>query len=625
MAAGAAGLTAPGGLPGAPRHPPGFFRQFVRLAGPYWQSEEKWQVRALTMALIALTLGQVALMIWTNYWNASLFDALEQKSVARFLVQIGVFVVILASTMAVTAVHLAVKRRIQLNWRRWLTRRLVELWMAEGRHYQLSYLPGDHDNPDGRIAEDIRNTTEVAMELAHSFFYSGLILVSFVEILWSISGTLSFSIGDIGITIPGHMVWLAFLYASVGSTLAFFLGKPYVKATDARQTVEANLRFGLARARENSEAIALIHGESGEQTRIRSFFGDIERAWHLQTVRLAWILLFTSGYGVLATAFPLLVTAPRYIASTITLGILMQTAQAFQQVTSALSWPVDNLAKRAEWRASAERVLVLYSALQDLSEEPARIDGRAIEVTTGDKPELMLRDLSITTPDGEAILAGFNAKIGLGEHVLISGDPDAALMLFKVVAGLWPWGRGRVELPNNATIFFMPQRPYLPIGSLRSVVSYPAAPDAFGTAVIEAALARSGLNHWVAHLDESNRWEQTLTAGERQRLGFARLLLHRPNWIFLQNATDALDPTDEDDMMRLLQNEFRDSTVLTLGDRANLEAYHGRQLTLARPEGKPTAAREASVPQAESTRRARERSRAFRLLQALKGKPDRNE
>ena len=579
----AAELASSSAPEGPARRPPSFLRQFVRLAGPYWQSEEKWKVRGLTAALVVLTVGQVALVIWMNYWNAGLFDALDQKSLARFLVQIGFFAIILASTMAVNVAHLVIKRRIQLNWRRWLTRRMVELWMADGHHYQLSYLPGQHDNPDGRIAEDIRNTTEVAIELGHSFFYSALILVSFVGILWSVSGTLHFTVGENEFLIRGHMVWLAILYAAVGSSLAYFLGRPYTRATDQRQTVEANLRFGLARARGNSEAITLIRGEGFERQRVRELFADIQNVWHRQTAGLGWILLFTSGYGTLAAAFPILVAAPRYIAGSITLGILVQTAQAFQQVTSALSWPVDNLARRAEWRASADRVLVLYRALQGLTHDLAHLDGRAIVLETASKPNLVFRKLSIANPGGELILAAFNAEIELGERVLIAGDSNAAVKLFKVVAGLWPWGEGRVELPSGATIFFMPQRPYLPDGSLRGVVSYPSAPSRFELAAIGAVLQRTGLGHLIPRLDEAGNWEETLTVAERQRLGFARLLLHRPNWIFLQEATDALDQAGEGEMMQLLQQEFRSATILTLGHHASLEAYHQRTLTLTPP------------------------------------------
>lgn len=579
------------------RRRPGFAARFMRLAGPYWRSEHKWRAHSLTAALILLTIGQVSLAIWTNLWSAALFNALEQRSMERFLAQIGVFAIIVTATMAVTTTHLWVKRRLQLDWRRWLTQRLLDGWMAEGHHYQIAFIPGEHDNPDGRIAEDVRNTTEVAIELAHSLFYSVLLLASFIKVLWSLSGPLQIAVGSIGFAIPGYMVWVALIYAAAGSTLAFSLGRPLVKATDRRQTMEANFRFGLVHGRESSEAIALARGEPDERRRFSDLFRDIETAWGHQTVGFARLLLFSSGYGVLTAIFPVLITAPRYIAGSITLGGLMQTAQAFQQLAAALSWPVDNLPKAAEWRASAERVLALHDALQRVKEEVSHAAGGAIEIDKKAGPALAFRDLSIANPDGEVIVGGLDTEVRPGERVLIAGDPAAALRLFKVVAGLWPWGMGRVELPRDAAIFFVPQRPYLPIESLRGVLCYPEDAGFFDDNAIRAALERVGLSAMTERLDETALWDRALTAGEQQRLGFARLLLHRPDWIFLEEATDALDPRGEADMMRLLQEELPGATILTIGFHSDLEAYHRRKLTLVRSSGGPAFVAEGRAPQ----------------------------
>lgn len=572
--------------PGDVRHPvvrpPSFTRQFLRLAGAYWSSEDRFKVWSLTMLLAGLTVAQVVVPVMINGWSQRLFDALEQHSMDRFMVQIGALSIILVASMTVTATHLAVKRRMQLGWRRWLTRRLLDDWMDAGRHFQVKFMPGHHDNPDGRIAEDIRNVTESAIDLAHSFVYCVLLLASFAQILWSLSGDLPVEILGLQLNIPGHMVWVAMLYATAGTGAALLLGRPLVRAVDKRQTVEANFRFGLVRARENSEAIALVHGEGDERRRLTDLFRGIQYGWNFQTGALIKIFLFTSGYSVLSTAFPVIVAAPRYIAGAITLGVLMQTAQAFQQMAAALSWPIDNLAKGAEWRASVDRVLGLHDALQDLKEDVSHVDRHTIAVETSTGPVLAFRDLAVANPDGMAVVVGFDAEIGLGERVLISGDPRAAVKLFKVVARLWPWGQGRVELPAGASIFFMPQRPYLPIGTLRDAISYPSPPDGFDDETLGSVLDRVGLAHQVHRLDESDAWEQRLTAGDQQRLGFARLLLHRPNWIFIQEATDTLDGDSEEDMMRLVQEEFEGATIITVGYRPALEAYHQRKLTLVR-------------------------------------------
>jgi putative ATP-binding cassette transporter len=565
---------------------PSYLKRFFALAGPYWNSSEKWSVRGMAGLLLALTVAQVVIPIAINMWSADLFDALEQKSLDRFFSLILVILAILVASMLVTATHLHVKRRIQLGWRRWLTRRIQDNWMATGHHYQLLHMPGDHDNPDGRIAEDIRNTTETAIDLAHSLVYCVLLLSSFIKILWTLSGDLTLSIAEWEIPVPGHLVWVALIYAATASGLALLVGGPLVRATDKRQTAEANFRFGLVRARENSEAIALLHGEVGERRRFSELFRGIEGAWNRQTRGLTRLFLFTSGYSVLSTAFPILIASPRYIMGITTLGQLMQSAQAFQQLSQALSWPVDNMQRVAEWRASVERVLALHEALAALKQDSTLPDAHTVVVQKSTVPTLCFHDVTIANADGAVVSHGFSAEVTQGEHVLIGGDPGAAVKLFKVVAGLWPWGKGTVGLPCDATIFFMPQRPYMPMGTLRSVLAYPSATECFPDEAVAAALDRVGLGHLAERLNEADTWEQILTSGEQQRLGFARLLLHRPKWIFLQEATDALDPEGERKLMQLLIDEFPTATIMTVGFHADLETYHQRKLTMTpTPEG----------------------------------------
>ncbi len=567
--------------PGPAQRPKGFFSQFSELALPYWSSEDKWVVRGLTALFVVLTMAQVVVPVLVNLWSANLFNALEQRSMDRFLVQIGALLVILVVAMAITSTHLILKRRLQIGWRRWLTRRLLDDWMAEGRHYLVNQLPGDHDNPDGRIAEDIRNTCESAIDLAHSLFYCMLLLVSFTQILWSLSGVVTVTLFDTPLPIPGHMVFISLLYASAGTTAAVLIGRPLVRTVNLRQTVEANFRFGLVRVRENSEAISLLHGEPDERRRLSDLFSAVRRGFNLQTTALAKVFLFSSGYAVLATGFPFLIAAPRYISGAISLGELMQIAQAFQQMTSALSWPVDNLSKAAEWKASVERVLSLHNALEELKRHQAQARrANTITLETGDSAALVFDGVCVSKPDGTQVVADFSQTIGEGERVLISGDPGAAIKLFKVVAGLWPWGCGHVLKPRGADIFFMPQRPYLPIARLRSVLAYPAGPDNFEESLLVSALARVGLSHLQERLGETATWENVLTLGEQQRLGFARLLLHRPNWIFIQEATDGLHPDGENAMMDLVRQEFPAATVITVGYHSALEAFHERKLAL---------------------------------------------
>ncbi len=527
-------------------------------------------------------MAQVASPVLLNVWSEYLFDALEQRSMRRFLLMVGALAVIIVASMAVNSAHLLVKRRLQLGWRTWLTHRISGHWMTEGHHYQVTHLPGEHDNPDGRIAEDARIGTEYALDLAHSLVYCLLLLVSFTKILWFLSGPPLIAIDGVHLFIPGHLVWAALIYAALGTSVAVWLGRPLVRAVNTRQTFEANFRFGLVHARENSEAIALIRGEERERRHLSRLFVDVAAGFRLQTKALAKLTMFTSGYSVLSAAVPILLVAPRYISGSITLGGLMQTAQAFTQMEQALSWPIDNLARVAEWRASVERVLSLHDGLERVAVPVADGDSEHIMVTKGERPTLNFERLAIHNPDGHRVICDFSAEIGVGEHVLISGDPGAAIKLFKVVAELWPWGHGQVELPDSANIFFMPEHPYLPAGTLRASVSYPASHNHFEDETIIAALTAVELDYMVPHIEEMNAWGKVLTTAEQQRLGFARLLLHKPNWIFIQEATDALDTEGEEAMMRLVQSDLPDATVLTVGYHSGLEAFHQRKLVLLR-------------------------------------------
>lgn len=557
---------------------PWFILRFLKLAVPFWIGEEKWRAGALTIALIALTIAQIIVQIRINLWSAGLFNALEQHSLESFFLQLEILGLILASGMTISTTHMMVKRRLQLLWRRSLTRRVLDQWVSLGHQVQVTYIPGDHDNPDGRIAEDIKLATETAIELAHSFLYCLLLLVSFVEILWSLSGVLSLNLGLFDLNIPGHMVWIALIYSGLATTTALVVGWPLIRAADRRQTAEANFRFGLVHVRENAESIALLHGENDERRRLSYLFTGIRNAWDRQSAAIGRLFLFTSGYSILSTAFPIVVAAPRFISGTITLGTLMQTAQAFQQLAAALSWPIDNLQRVAEWRASVERVLKLQDALAKLGNGHAP-DGAFITTIPDSGPALTFEDLTITSPDGDVLLDKFNASINPGEKVLIAGDPVAAVHLFKVVAGLWPWGQGRMLMPQNASIFFMPQRPYLPVGTLKEAVTYPSPRQTFDTEVIERALTRVGLTALIRRLDDRQTWENALSISDQQRLGFARLILHRPDWLFMEEATDALDPEAEGAMMAMLADELPGITIMTIGYHSGLPRLHDRVLT----------------------------------------------
>ena len=562
------------------RYSDNFFIRFIRLAGLFWcESDTKTLRVSLTLSLGFLTLLQIVVAILITQWSAALFDALDRRSMTGLFTQVGLIVLIFMANIVVTVTHLNVKRRLQIEWRAWLTDYVIARWMHQGRHYLVTHIKGEHDNPDGRIAEDIRIATESAVDMAHSLTYSILMLGSFVVILWSLSGVVTLNLGLFSLNIHGHLVWLALVYACSASVLGWYIAKPLTSAADARQTAEANFRFALVNARENSQAIALIHSEDTERQHFHHLLACIMQVWQRQTTAFAQIMSFTSGYSVLSMAFPVLVAAPRYILGSITLGALVQSAQSFQNTITALSWPVENTAKIAEWRASVERLLGLMRALDDLEQELNPSDPRWIAITQSEQSQLVLHKVCITKLNGETVTFGLNAHITLGERVLLTGNISAATKLFRAVLGCRPWGCGRIDLPREP-LFFMPPRPYLPTDTLRAAIAYPSGADSFAQADLEEALELAELGDYIKQLDDSEEWEKTLSRETQQRLGLVKLLLTKPQWILLQEAFDSLSPHDEEKALRLICHYLPHASVLTISHLPTALGFHHRTIIL---------------------------------------------
>lgn len=558
-----------------------FFIQFMKLAGPFWNSENKLTIRIETVLLIALTLMQIGLAVIITQWNAALFDALEQRSLAGVKAQIGVLLLIFAASITVTTAHLLIKRRLLIGWRLWLTEKVITKWMHKGHHYQISLLSqNDHDNPDGRIAEDIRIATEDAIALSHSLFYSLLMLGSFTKILWDISGKVVFDFGFVAIPVTGYLVWISVSYAVCASILGWWMGKPMTKATHARQTKEANFRHELIDAQGNSQAIALIRGENKERERLLDSFQAIIATYAQQTAAWKQIQIFTSGYSVSSMALPILVASPRYIAGAISLGMLMQSVQAFQHMVSALSWPVDNMAVIAKWRTSVERVLGLVNALDHLEQDISHLNSHQIRVKRAGVSVLKLNNVSVANLEGENLSLTINDEIKAGERVLVSDQTNSGAKLFKAIAGLWPWGTGIIEVPEGDTLFFMPPKPYLPVESLFAAICYPKTKASFEQALVEKLLIQVGQKDLVKQLNRVDTWEQLLSNEQQQCLGVVRVLLHRPQWIFIQEALDSLAPSDETKMLTLLSKELPHTGILTITHQPAAEAFHQRKLKI---------------------------------------------
>jgi putative ATP-binding cassette transporter len=557
-----------------------FLRQVFRLAGPYWNCKHCFKARGAMLSLLLFTMAQVGLTVWVNYWNRALFDALEQHSVRGVLLMVAVFALIFIITIIVTAVHLLVKRWLMIDWRAWLTEQLLGSWMESGRHYRLLFSHADLDNPDQRIAEDIHIATEVAIALGHSLIYSLMTLGLFIDILWSVSGTVA--VPGTHFLVKGYMVPLAFIYAALGSSIGWMVGRPLVRATNALQAAEATFRFGLSMARENTEAIALMHGEPMERVRASTLFAQIIHSWNRQSFAYMGLVSFGAGYGTLLPVFPILIAAPQYIQGVMSLGVLMQAAQAFQRLTSALSWPVDNLGDIARCRASADRVLSLYESMQQMDADTKEAESSRIAIDRLDRSHLIIEDLCIARPSGGFLLEHFSIDIRHGERVLITGDPEVTGSLFKVISGLWPWGSGRVRLPSDDNMLFVVQRPFLPEGALRETLCYPKSPDTFPASVLRHALECAGVAWLASRLDEKNNWGHVLPLPAQQRLSLARVLLQRPAWVFLEEATDAFDPKGEQLLLEMLYREIPNAAVLNISFHPGLKHLHNRTLVLNR-------------------------------------------
>ncbi|AYH45745.1 ABC transporter ATP-binding protein/permease [Azoarcus sp. DN11] len=563
--------------PASPSHA---VRQFARLALPYWNSRRRWRIGGMTLLFLLLTIAQVALVMWTSYWNRAFFDALEARSLDVLLHQILTFALILALTMAVTAWHMHVKRWLQLDWRRWLTANLVDQWMTRSHHYRLQFIKGEHDNPDQRIAEDIRIATEAAISLVHSLTYSLLVGWGFIAILAEVSG--SAPIPGSELKVPGYMVILAFAYAGGGAAIGYRLGRPLVRATNRLQSLEANLRFSLARARENAEAIALTHGERMERRSAVQLFGDVAHGWNRQTLAYLGIVSFSTAYGNLMPIFPILVAAPQFIAGVLTLGGLMQSAQAFERLASALSWPIDKLGEIAMWRTSAGRVVNLHEDMLRLDVIDGASETARVRIGHSTRPELQLRGLTLVTPGGEPLLRKLDLRVRRGERILIVGDAHVTLALFKAVAGLWPWGHGEICLPDGQEMAFLPQRPFLPTDALRAVLCYPHPPEHYATTELHRALECAGIDWLAPRLDETDDWNHVLPLRAQQRLSTARLFLQRPAWVFLEDTTDAFDPAGEAHIMEMMHHEMPDMSLLSVMRHNGLEHFFHRRIELHR-------------------------------------------
>ena len=558
-----------------------FLAELWSLTRPYWFGDEKWRARGLLAAVVALNLGLVYLDVVLSYWQNDFFNTLQNSNQPGFFAELIRFCWLAAAYIVIAVYELYLNQMLQIRWRQWLTDRYLVEWLGGRAYYRLQLVDRGTDNPDQRIAEDLALFCERTLSLAIGLMSALITLASFLAILWTLSGTLSVELFGHAVEIPGYMVWVALFYSLAGTLIAHWIGRPLIGLNFERQKVEADFRFSLVRFREHGEAVALYGGEADELRQLRGRFAALAANWWrimLRTKQLTW---FRAGYTQAAVVFPFLVAAPRFFAGKIQLGDLMQTSTAFGKVQSSLSWFIDAYTQIAQWKATVDRLTGFRAAIRAAAEA-----GGGIAVASAPQAGFTTRGTRIDLPDGRALIAPFDLALAPGERVLVGGPSGCGKStLFRALAGIWPFGAGGVTWPADARVLFLPQKPYLTVGTLREQLCYPSPPDRFDDAQLRAALTDCRLAAFTGRLDETEHWALLLSGGEQQRIAIARALLQAPDWIFMDEATAALDEATESALFTVLLERLPRTAIVSVGHRASLRSFHSRALALEPAEG----------------------------------------
>jgi putative ATP-binding cassette transporter len=551
------------------------FKEFTRIAVPYFRSDDRWPGRVLLFSVISLQLFQVWLNVRFNAWYNTFYTALQNKDWNTFIWQLGVFS-ILAAFFIVSAVYqLYLQQWLIIRWRNWLTQRYIGRWLAAGTHYRMRLKGDQADNPDQRIADDVREFVESTLNIGIALLGSIVTLVSFVVILWTLSATTPLMVGSQSYEIPGYLVWAALIYAILGTWVTHLVGRPLIKLNFDQQRYEADFRFSLVRLRENAEEVTLLAGEPAEKERLRDRFSWVIRNWYDIMRRRKKLTFLTAGYSQVALIFPFIVVSPIYFFGALTLGGLMQIVSAFGQVQSALSFFVTAYTAIADWKAVLNR-LSGFEASIDWAEGLDQTAPR-LEFLTDGGNALLVEELTVGLPNGQEIVRLSGFSIEPGERVLVTGPSGAGkTSMFRALGGVWPFGSGSIRVPQGASVLVLPQRPYMPLGTLRGALAYPGAQDAFAPEEIDEVLDAVGLGAFRAELDETAYWANKLSGGEQQRLSIARALLQKPHWLFLDEATSALDEGSEKALYRLLIERLPGTAIVSIGHRSSLVQFHNR-------------------------------------------------
>lgn len=559
----------------------GFSRQFFKdvwyLTRSYWQSEEKTRAFGLLACIVALTLGIVYMLVLLNQWNNSFYNALQNYQTEKIFDELLHFSWLAAVYIILAVYSYYLQQTLILHWRRWLTDRFIDIWLKDRTYYQLQMFGGDTDNPDQRISEDVRLFVEMTLSFSVGILKAVCTFASFVLILYQLSGPLEFTLLGRQWSVEGYLFWAALLYSLAGTYITHIVGRKLVRLNFVQQRYEADFRFSMIRLRESSESVAFYRGEKQEEQVFKERFKLLlQNFWRLigKQKQLVWL---NSGYSQIAIIFPFVAAMSRYLAREITMGGLMQVSSAFGNVQGSLSYFADMYASIAQWQAVVMRLTYFGRHMQEVSREAERFHLERFAAAGFVQAEAM----RVNLPDGAPLLRDLNFRLEPGANVLIKGVSGAGKStLLRAIAGIWPFVEGRITLPEQRQLMFIPQKPYLPLGTLREALLYPGAPAGFDDAALTALMQKCRIGYLAGKLELAADWSHVLSVGEQQRLAFVRAHVQRPAWLFLDEATSALDEETEAVMYGLLAELLPQTTVVSVGHRSTLNRFHSLALRL---------------------------------------------
>ena len=561
------------------------FAQLDMMIRALWASPARGAIIGITGAAVAVVVATAYGQVRLNRWNQPFYDALARRNLRGFAMQLLVFAAIAGGLLLLNVGQRWLGEMLKLKLREGLVHDLVEDWMQPRRAFQLESAGPIGVNPDQRMHEDARHLTELSSDLALGLVQSSALLVSFVGVLWSISSGFRLEIGGVMLALPGYMVWAAVLYALSASLLTYWTGRRLIPDNASRYAREADLRYTLVRVNEHIDAITLAGGEADEARRIELDLAAVLTAMRRLVTGLTRLTWVTAGYGWVTQVAPILVAAPLYFAGSLSFGGLMMAAAAFTQLQSSLRWFVDNFSTIADWRATLLRVAMFRRAVvatEVLHRKESRIELRESEpARNGETQTLVIDTLEIASPAGCTSLQGGRIEIRPGERVLVIGEPGAGkTLLFRALAGLWPWGGGRILHPRGQDLYCMPRTPYLPAGTLKEVLAYPSPVDRLKEQDYTAALQRLGLRRLLPLLNEVRRWDHELNEDEQQAVAFARLMLHAPRWVLIDEALDSIDVATRGHVMEMFTTDLADSGLIYIGRADPQGGFFSRVLHL---------------------------------------------